>query len=197
MRILGSVAVVALIAALAACNPPAPAPQPQPQPPAGGDGYGPFGGDMQQQQPLGAVPQQQSAEGVVSGAGGGVPPEFHTLITNYLNSYSGQMAASWPQVQGVADAITGLSPGGEHRWQVRLAGGVSYAFIGACDNECGNLDLVLEDASGAAVDSDTLADDYPLVEVTPPAPGVYTLRIQLRECSIGPCYVGARLLRSP
>lgn len=198
-RIQTLAAVLMLGASLAACSQPAQAPQQQP--PAGGDGgYGPFGGGPAQQQPApvsAPPPMTGAAEGVIAGAGGDAPAEFHTLITNYLNDYNRQMAQGWPQVQGVPDAVTGLNLNGEHRWQVRLRGGQAYAFIGACDNECSNVDLVLEDGAGAAVDSDVLADDYPLVEVIPPADGVYTLRIQLKSCTMAPCYVGARLVRRP
>lgn len=198
-RIQTLAAVLMLGASLGACNQPAQAPQQPPQ--AGGDGgYGPFGGGPAQQQPApvsGAPQMNGGPEGVISGAGGDAPAEFHTLITNYLNDYNRQMAQGWPQVQGVPDAVTGLALNAEHRWQVRLRAGQAYAFIGACDNECANVDLVLEDGAGAMVDSDVLADDYPLVEVTPPADGIYTLRIQLKACTVAPCYVGARLVSQP
>ncbi len=160
-----------------------------------GGGYGPYGAPAAT--PSNAPPQGSGGEGVVSGAGGNVPPQFQQLVIGYLDGYTEQMAQGWPRVQNVPDAVVGLEPNGEHRWQVRLLGGRSYAFIGACDNECSNLDFVLEDGAGAQVGADQLPDDYPLVEVTPPADGVYTLRMQLRTCSIGPCYVAARLVTRP
>ena len=196
-RIRTLAAALALGVALGSCGAPQ---QNVQQAPAGGDGgYGPFGGDTTQQSaPVSAPPPMNGgAEDVISGAGGDAPPEFHTLITNYLNDYSRQLAQGWPQVQGVPDAVTGLSLNSEHRWQVRLRAGQAYAFIGACDNECSNVDLVLEDGAGATIDTDVLADDYPLVAVTPSADGVYTLRIQLKSCTVAPCYVGARLVRRP
>ncbi len=160
-----------------------------------GGGYGPYGAPATPSNaPTQDSPFQTGGEGVVSGGSGNVPPQFQQLVIGYLDGYTEQMAQGWPQVPSVPDAVVGLDPNGEHRWQVRLRGGRSYAFIGACDNECSNLDLILEDGSGAQIDSDVLPDDYPLVEVTPPADGVYTLRIQLRACSIGPCYVAARLV---
>lgn len=196
MRVHFLAATLAL--ALGGCNGPnsaATGGQPNPGPVTDG-GYGPFGGDTPPVAASGPI-QGGGAEGVVSGAGGDAPPEFQTLITNYLNDNARQIAAGWPQVSGVPDAITGLRPGGEHRWQVRLRGGQPYAFIGACDNECSDIDLILEDASGVQIDMDVLPDDYPLVEVTPPSDGAYTVRIQLKTCAVGPCYVGARLVRRP
>jgi hypothetical protein len=194
-------AAFALSAFLGACGETQNTQQTQ-QPPQGGDGgYGPFAGDTQQPPPAIAPPPMNAgpsgAETVVAGAGGDVPQEFQALVAGYLNDYNRQMAAGWPQIPGVPDVITGLQPGGEHRWQVSLRGGQRYGFIGACDNECSNVDLVVEDASGAIVNSDVLGDDYPLVDVTPRQNGVYTVRIQLKSCSVGPCYVGARLVREP
>ncbi len=163
---------------------------------SGGGGYGPFGGDAAPPPDMSPPPLGQvGAEGVVSGGGGSVPAEFQTLVSGYLDDYHRQMAEGWSAVPGAPDVFVGLDLNGEHRWQVRLRGGQAYGFIGACDNECDNIDLILEDSTGAQIKADVLPDDYPLVDFTPQADGIYTLRIQLKACSIGPCYVGARLVR--
>ena len=165
-------------------------PFPQPMQPTG-----PQQGPQPSVQPAPQPVVQGGGEGIVSGAGGGVPAEFQTLMSNILDNYVTQIAPSWSRVPSVPDVLTGVNLGGEHVMQVALRGGQNYIFIGACDNECNNVDLVLQDASGAVIDSDVLEDDYPVVQVTPPANSVYTLRIQLKTCTIAPCYVGARLLR--
>lgn len=191
-------AALVLAVALTGCN----------QPPASqqidtsqqGGGYGPFTPGTDQNAPPQGGPFQTAGggggggEAVISGGGANAPAEFQSLVVGYLDRYTTEMASGWPRVDGVPDTVTGLELNSEHRLQVRLRGGRSYAFIGACDNECSNIDFILEDGSGAAVTSDVLADDYPLVEVTPQTDGVYTLRIQLKSCTIGPCYVAARLV---
>lgn len=145
---------------------------------------------------IGGKPQTGDAGGAATmGGGGDIDPQFAQLISRYLDSYHQQMAAGVPQAPGVGDEIAALRPGGEHRWSVRLDGGRQYGVVGACDNECDDVDLLLEDPSGQVVASDLLTDDYPLVQVTPPSSGVYTVRIRLVTCTIEPCYVGARLLR--
>lgn len=194
-------AAAALLAALAmtACNQP---PAQQMDTSQQGGGYGPFNTGADQNNPPPNTPFQSGgtggvgggAEAIVSGGGTNAPAEFQTLVTSYLDRYAAQMAQGWPRVDGVPDTVVGLQPNGEHRLQVRLRAGRHYGFIGACDNECSNLDFILEDGSGAQVASDVLDDDYPLVEVTPQMDGVYTLRIQLKTCTIGPCYVAARLV---
>lgn len=172
--------------------------QPNPNPPldqGGGTGYGPFSGDTPPPTTTAPPLGQGGGETVVSGIASGVPAEFQTLVSGYLDGYAGQMAQGWSPVQGVPDMFVGLDVNGEHRWQVRLRAGQAYAFIGACDNECNNIDLIVEDSSGTQIKADVLPDDYPLVDFTPQADGVYTVRIQLKTCSIGPCYVGVRLVR--
>ena len=160
-------------------------------------GYGPFGGDNGNGGNGGGfqpVQQTGAGEGVVSGAST-APPDFQTLITGYLDDYTRQMANGWSQVPSVPDVVAALQVNNEHRWQISLRGGQTYALIGACDNECDNVDLILENGSGQQIKADVLDDDYPLVDFTAPADGVYTLRIQLKTCTIAPCYVGARLVR--
>lgn len=186
-------AVLALSLGLGACGQPT---QVAPQPAPTDGGYGPFGADAPAAAPVTSTPfAQPGVERVVSGALGAVPPEFQSLITGYLDRYAQQMAEGWSTLPSVPDAITGLEVDSELRWQVSLRGGQAYAFIGACDNECKNVDLVVEDSAGAQVNADILADDYPLVDVTPQADGIYTVRVQLKSCSVAPCYVGARLVR--
>lgn len=194
-------AALVLALALTGCNQP---PAQQMDTSQQGGGYGPFqaGGDQQNPPPQNGPFQTGGAaggggEGVIAGGGSNAPAEFQQLVVSYLDRYTTEMASGWPRVDGVPDTVAGLQLNGEHRLQVRLRGGRSYAFIGACDNECSNIDFILEDGSGAAVTSDVLADDYPLVEVTPQTDGVYTLRIQLKACTIGPCYVAARLVARP
>lgn len=207
IKVHAMAALLALSTALAACD----AGQVQQQQGGGqgqgaptDGGYGPFAGDTGNGNGGngnggngGFQPVQGGGgggEGVVSGASS-APPEFQALITGYLNDYAQQMARGWSQVQSVPDVVAALQVNNEHRWQVALRGGQTYGFIGACDNECDNVDLILEDSSGQQIKADVLDDDYPLVDFTAPADGVYTLRIQLKTCTIAPCYVGARLVR--
>ena len=95
---------------------------------------------------------------------------------------------------GLTDQISSLQPGHDYRWQVNLQGATQYRFIGACDNECSNMDIELIDASGAVVASDKAPDDFPVVNFTPASNGQYLVRAILQTCTIGPCYVGARVL---
>ena len=50
---------------------------------------------------------------------------------------------------------------------VELEGGVSYFLVGACDNDCPDIDLMLLDGSGNEIDSDYETDAVPMLEITP------------------------------
>ena len=73
-----------------------------------------------------------------------------------------------------------------------------YTVLGACDNDCNNVDVELIDMrTGGVVASDLLPDDYPVVSYTPTANGDYLARLILRTCTTAPCYTGMRLLTRP
>jgi hypothetical protein len=75
----------------------------------------------------------------------------------------------------------------------RLEAGYVYAFVGACDEDCRDIDLTLYNPSGAVVLSDTGADDEPNFYVLVTASGTYHLRATIPRCSapIG-CYWGVQ-----
>lgn len=202
VRLMATTAAIAAIVALSACSQGGQAPSQPPQDQGaqgqgGGDfgGYGPFGDS--QQTPTQQAGAMGGAERVIAGGGVTAPAEFQTLISKYLETHAGQMAEGWRLMPGVPDVITSLQAGGEHQWQVFLRGGQRYAIIGACDNECSDVDLIVMDGAGGHAGSDVLEDDYPLVSLQPAADGLYTVRIVLNTCTVAPCYVGARIVVAP
>lgn len=78
---------------------------------------------------------------------------------------------------------------------VDLTAGVRYLFVGACDNDCSDLDFTLYDANGNYVDGDTASDDTPMVRVTPRRTGNFELRVRMYECSVNPCSWGVGVYR--
>jgi hypothetical protein len=121
--------------------------------------------------------------------------QLETLVASYLANVQQQVGGGLNPAQGFSDEVTGMQPGTDHRWQVNLNSGTAYRIIGACDNECSNMDIELIDVrTGGVVASDTLPDDYPVVNFTPPANGQYIVRMMMITCTIAPCYAGARVL---
>jgi hypothetical protein len=70
-----------------------------------------------------------------------------------------------------------------------LYSGFMYVFVGACDVDCSDVDLILRDASGAVVASDTATDDVPVITFEPRA-GTYTITVRMAACSAEPCRYG-------
>jgi hypothetical protein len=117
------------------------------------------------------------------------------LVGSYLNDVQRNYGGSMSPAAGFSDEVADLQPGADHRWQISLVGGRSYRIIGACDNECSNVDIELIDVStGGVVASDMLADDFPVVDYTPTANGQFIVRILMQTCTVAPCYAGARVL---
>ncbi|HVY85616.1 MAG TPA: hypothetical protein VG943_10815 [Caulobacterales bacterium] len=87
-------------------------------------------------------------------------------------------------------AVTLQSEG--HREVMHLDAGRTYAFQGACDQDCSDVDMELLDPRGDQVAEDTESNDRPAVQFTPTRAGDYTVRIWLASCNNEPCYVGLR-----
>ena len=117
------------------------------------------------------------------------------LISTYLDNYQRNLAQGMGSAVGFTDEIISLEPGHDYRWQVNLRGGGVYRIIGACDNECSNVDIELIDSNGVVVASDTAPDDEPVVTFTPASNSHYIIRVILQTCTVGPCYVGVRMLQ--
>ncbi len=83
-----------------------------------------------------------------------------------------------------------LDDGASATVELSLDIGTEYQIVGACDEDCTDLDFVLFDGSGREVDSDLLEDDYPVVGVTVTRSGAFSLRVNMADCSEEPCRYG-------
>ena len=83
-----------------------------------------------------------------------------------------------------------LNDGASEMVNLELDVGREYQIMGACDEDCSDLDLTLYDGNGNVVDSDMLDDDYPLVSLTVTRSGVFRVRVSMADCSADPCRYG-------
>lgn len=133
------------------------------------------------------------------GSSGGQPSEqdvvnhYTQQLDGYLDAYVEQYAAD-SRSAGIRDVVVPLQAGGEHRWSINLEGGRNYGVFGACDNDCSDVDLIVEGPNGQELGRDVLLDDYPIVGFTAPSSGRYTVRIQLVTCEVEPCFVAGRVV---
>ncbi len=117
--------------------------------------------------------------------------QLQQVVSNYLDNVQKNFG---PHMNNAGQELASLQPGTSYDWGVSLEAGVRYLVVGACDNECSNVDIQLVDATGSVVAQDVLADDFPVVDFTPAAAGAYQVRMLMRTCTFAPCYAGARLL---
>src|SRR3954471_14287136 len=73
---------------------------------------------------------------------------------------------------------------------LRLDMGVQYQIMGACDNDCSDLDLTIYGPNGAELDQDIEMDDFPIVAVTPNRTATYRLKVVMATCTAEPCRYG-------
>ena len=140
--------------------------------------------------------------GQTGGTGGGDMQEvgdviegFSGQLDGYLDNYQQNLAQGFGSA-GVRDVITGLQAGNEYRWNVgTLRGGQTYRILAACDQDCTDVDIIVEDGAGIEVGRDVALDDHPVVTITPRVDGPFSVRIGLVNCEIEPCYVAGRVLQ--
>ena len=124
--------------------------------------------------------------------------QFLGRVRQYLDMATNQLGGGATAAQGFTDETAAMQPGTDHRWNVELVGGTNYRFIGACDDDCSNLDIELIDATtGGVVASDMLQDDFPIVDFAPQNNGRYIVRLLMQTCAVAPCFAGARVLTAP
>jgi len=116
------------------------------------------------------------------------------LVSRYLDLNQNGFGGIMVRAPGFNDGVVALREGGAYLFRRPLRQGVSYRLIGACDNECNDLDLIVTDASGAMIGNDVGVDNFPVVEITPDADADYFVILYLHTCTIEPCYAGMRLL---
>lgn len=76
---------------------------------------------------------------------------------------------------------------------VTLAAGATYVLVGACDDDCRDLELGLFAANGYEVDAARRAGNAPIVRVTPRETQRYRFTVRMTGCGMNPCWYGVRL----
>jgi hypothetical protein len=118
------------------------------------------------------------------------------LVTQYLDLAQSQVGGVMVRSLDFEDGVAVLREGTGHAFERTLTAGTPYRFIGVCDNECQDLDLLLLDSAGHVVEQDVSTDSFPQITITPEADGLYRLVLQMYSCSVEPCYAGIRVLES-
>lgn len=153
---------------------------------SGGQDSGSSGGDRGQSGGSGGAGMQEVGD-VIEG--------FSGQLDGYLDNYQQNLAAGFG-ASGVRDVITGLQAGNSYTWDLgSLQGGQTYMILGACDQDCTDVDLFVMDSRGQQIGQDIALDDHPQITLTPGRNERFTVRIQLVNCEVEPCYVAGRVVQ--
>lgn len=113
-----------------------------------------------------------------SGVGGGMVDRLAAFRIEFQRQGFTELSATETGALGADQEI---------RLPLTLQEGMEYRIVGACDNHCEKLDLVLYDPSGNETESDRMDDAIPILEVTGPSGGVYQLAVHMVACAVQSC----------
>lgn len=102
-------------------------------------------------------------------------------------------AYTWADNEGYSTRnyiVGNLDDGATDTWTLTFYQGNSYLIVGACDGDCLDIDMALQDANGVNIDSDTLEDDQPVLRVTPGSTADFSVEVTMYDCRVDPCYFG-------
>lgn len=78
---------------------------------------------------------------------------------------------------------------------VTLQGGVEYAILAVCDENCDDIDLRIENSADSTLAEDVNIDDTPILEFTAPATGSFSLDMIMFACGSSSCSWGGQVFR--
>ncbi|HSG81670.1 MAG TPA: M1 family metallopeptidase, partial [Gemmatimonadota bacterium] len=78
---------------------------------------------------------------------------------------------------------------------VKLEGGVEYAILAVCDQECIDIDLDIVSPADSTLARDVSPNDWPLIQFTAPETGEYDLTLTMYACRARSCTWGGQIYR--
>ena len=76
---------------------------------------------------------------------------------------------------------------------VELKTGRAYDIVGACDEDCSDLHLLLSTASGNDMAVDRSSENLPVLRFRPRESGSYRVRVTMAACRVSPCWFGVAI----
>ena len=82
-----------------------------------------------------------------------------------------------------------LEEGDDEELQMRVRAGQTYIFVGVCDENCSDLDIIVTDEDGDELESDVELDDTPMVMFEAKTSGTITVTVSMATCG-DDCHYG-------
>lgn len=83
---------------------------------------------------------------------------------------------------------------GEQTLKVNIRRGVEYVLVGACDENCEDVDLTIYNPQGEIVTTDTAMGDAPLLVGASAQSGTFYIEVYMPTCSAEACRYGVSIL---
>lgn len=80
---------------------------------------------------------------------------------------------------------------------IQMLAETTYDIVGACDEDCSDLHLLLSTASGNDMAVDHSSENLPVLRFRPRASGSYRVRVTMAACRVNPCWFGVAMSSSP
>jgi len=136
---------------------------------------------------------------------GGSQPQPATLTPAGGNTYTAQVDTYLARLatNAVNQGYTRVAAGPVHgslrddetaSHNMDVVGGNQYALMGACDNDCTDVDLKIFDQSGTMLMQDIAVDDTPVLLFTANGSGRYRVQVIMATCNRNPCFYGIQLM---
>ena len=117
---------------------------------------------------------------------------YQQQIIRQLSEAAGRVQSLGYAADG-APAMGSLNDDASEGVLVQLNGGMRYAILGVCDNDCTDVDLRVYDPFGNMLGEDILVDDHPVVEFTAGSTGQFRVNVMMATCNTNPCYYGVQV----
>lgn len=120
--------------------------------------------------------------------------QYTTQVQGYLARLATNLRGQG-YTRSVAGPVYGnLADDGVSTHDMTVASGVDYALIGACDNDCTDVDLKISDAAGNVIMQDIAVDDTPILLFHSNSAGKWRVQVVMATCTRSPCYYGIQLI---
>ncbi|MEL6638066.1 MAG: hypothetical protein AAFW73_11920 [Bacteroidota bacterium] len=87
--------------------------------------------------------------------------------------------------------ITNVTDDETDGWTFYMSSSKTYFIVGACDNDCSDLDMYITRANSSyKIREDRETNDIPVISYTPSVSGRYTITLKMYSCSASICYQG-------
>ena len=98
--------------------------------------------------------------------------------------------------QGHDRLVDMMNSGESTAFTLTLPAAASYALIGACDNDCTSLHLVLSNEAGNyEIAASRPANEPPVVHLSSKEATRYRIKVVMAACSVNPCWYGIAVYR--